>query len=66
MAKKLFQLQDVIEVKKDGQHVKNGEIGTIVYIYTGGDYEVKFEGKTVLLSSNEIKIKKNGTTNKSK
>ena len=63
MAKKIFQLHDVIEVKKDGQHVKAGEVGTIVYLYSGGDYEVEFDGKTVLLQSNEIKIKKNGKTN---
>ena len=60
---------DVVEVKKDGQHVIKGEVGTIIHIYPKGSYEVEFDGKIVLLSPKEVKlhkqlkIKEDGKTN---
>lgn len=54
---------DVVEVKKDGQHVKKGETGTIVHIYPSGDFEVEFgvgtgQEKVVLLLREEVKLSK--------
>lgn len=51
---------DIVEVKKDGQHVKKGEQGTIVHIYPSGDFEVEFgvgtgKEKVVLLIKDEVK-----------
>jgi len=62
MKRNIFKELDIVEVKKDGQHVKAGEIGTIVHVYpTGNDYEVEFisEQKVVLLGADEIKHIKN-------
>lgn len=50
---------DIVIVKKDGQHVKKGEKGTIVHIYSSGDFEVEFsedENKVVLLLKEEVKL----------
>ncbi len=59
MAKKKgdFNDGDIVEVKKDSTHAKEGEVGKIVYMYQSGSVEVEFEEeRIVMLLPDEIKL----------
>lgn len=60
--KKEIKEHDMVIVKKDSTHASKGEIGTVVYIYPSGSFEVEFvkEKKVVLLAPEEVKYHSDG------